>query len=119
CSPACSWSLPFFASLAAGAAEQLIERHRRRNIQYRWIFRLIFRQNTVRLCTSRPPADGYRKAAARPWSTSMKPAKVHVKGAHGPLIATKTSQYPISLDIPTKYCTLVHLTTTGRLKPNL
>src|SRR5262245_32980192 len=28
-------------------AEQLIERQRRRNIQYRWILRLILRQNTV------------------------------------------------------------------------
>ncbi len=46
----------------------------------------------------------------------MKPEKVHVKGAHGPLIATKTSQYPISLDIPTKYCALIHSRTTGLLK---
>src|SRR5262245_42378791 len=29
------------------------------------------------------------------------------------------SQYPISLDIVTKYCTLVHPKTTGRLKPNV
>src|SRR5262247_82356 len=38
-------------------AEQLIERHIRRNIQYRWILRLILRQNTVPLCTERPPAE--------------------------------------------------------------
>jgi len=43
----------------------------------------------------------------------MKPEKVHVKGAHGPLIATQTSQYPISLDIPTKYWTLVHFKATS------
>src|SRR5262249_36543708 len=63
--------------------QQLIERQIRRNIQYRWIFRWIFRQNTVRLFTSRPPADGHREDATRPWSTSIEPANVHVKCAHG------------------------------------
>jgi len=33
----------------------------------------------------------------------MKPAKVHVKGAHGPLIATNSSLYPISLDITSPF----------------
>jgi hypothetical protein len=61
-------------------AAQLIERQIRRNIQYRWIFR----QNTVRLCTSRPPAEGQRKDAARPWHTRREPDKVHGTGAHGP-----------------------------------
>jgi hypothetical protein len=34
------------------------------------------------------------------------------------LIATNPSQYPISLDIPTKHCALAHPKTTGRLTPN-
>src|SRR5262249_27742697 len=68
-------------------AEQLIERQICRNIQYCWIFRLIFRQNTVRLCTSRQPADGHPEGSERPWSTSMKPEKVHVKGTHGRLLS--------------------------------
>ena len=70
----------------SGAAEQLIERQIRRNIPYRWICRLILRQNTGRLCTSRQPADDHREDAARPWSTSMQPEKVHVTCAHGPLL---------------------------------
>ena len=52
-------------------AEQLIERQRRRDIQYRLIFRWILRQNTMHLCTSRQPADDHLEDAERPWSTSI------------------------------------------------
>src|SRR2546428_2548292 len=71
------WCL--LAACHAQAAEQLIERQRRRNIQYRWIFRLILRQNTVHLFTPRQPADGHREDAERPGSTSMEYENVHVK----------------------------------------
>jgi len=65
-------------------AEQLIERQIRRDIQYRLILRLILRQNTVHLFTSRQPADGHPEGSERPWRTSMEPENVHVKWAHGP-----------------------------------
>src|SRR5215510_13512340 len=52
-------------------AGHLIERHRRRHIQYRGIFRRILRQNTVHLCTAQQPADGHPEDAERPWSPSM------------------------------------------------
>src|SRR5216683_2058418 len=65
-------------------AEQLIERQIRRDIQYRLILRLILRQNTVHLCTSRQPADGHPKGSARQWRTSMEPENVNVKCAHEP-----------------------------------
>jgi hypothetical protein len=61
------------------AAQQLIERQIRRDIQYRWILRLILRQNTVHLFTPRQPADGHPEDVERPWSTSMEPENVHVK----------------------------------------
>src|SRR5262249_37008030 len=47
-----------FAATLLYDAEELSERQIRRNIQYRWMLRLILRQNTVPLCTERPPAAG-------------------------------------------------------------
>src|SRR5262249_55530206 len=52
-SPRCNRS-----SLLSSEAEQLSERQIRRNIQYRWMLRLILRQKTVPVCTERPPAVG-------------------------------------------------------------
>src|SRR5262245_14383981 len=66
------------------AAQELIERQIRRNIQYRCIFRLILRQNTVHLCTSQQSADGHRDGSERPWRTSMVQANGNVNCAPGP-----------------------------------
>src|SRR5882672_2449549 len=66
--------------LLATEAEQLIERHIRRDIQYR----LILRQNTVHLCTSRQPAYGHPEGSVRLWRTSMEQENGNVKYAPGP-----------------------------------
>src|SRR6266566_4149831 len=65
-------------------AEQLIERQIRRDIQYRLILRLILRQNTVHLFTSRQSADGHPEGSERPWRTSMEHENVTVKCVHDP-----------------------------------
>jgi hypothetical protein len=47
----------------SGLVQQLIERHRRRNIQYRGIFR----QNIVHLFTAKQPADDPLEDEERQW----------------------------------------------------
>src|SRR2546427_1123124 len=67
-----------------GRLVQLIERQIRRDIQYRLILRLILRQNTVHLFTSRRPAVGHPEGSERPWRTSMEHENVTVKCVHDP-----------------------------------
>jgi len=69
----------------SGLVQQLIERQKRRNIQYRGISRLLLQRNTVHLFTIRLPADDQPEGSERPWRTSMEQAKVHVNCAPGPL----------------------------------
>src|SRR5712691_12047743 len=82
CAPKYFWSASYVVCMEE--AEQLIERQVRRDTQYRLILRLILRQNTVHLFTSRQPADGHPEGSERPWRTSMEHENVTVKCVHDP-----------------------------------